>query len=57
MSGWVDYKERSPLDFVHFAAVGFGILIALAGVVILSVGAFLTGLVLVAVGSIYFLFN
>lgn len=54
MSGWVDYEERSPMDVIDFALVAFGILLALAGVVMVSAVTSVIGLVLIGFGLIYF---
>jgi hypothetical protein len=45
---------RGPLDFIHFALAIFGLVIALAGVVITSVRVTLCGVIVVAWGLSYF---
>ncbi len=45
---------RGPLDFIHFALVFFGLVIALAGVVITSVRVTLCGVIVVAWGLSYY---
>ncbi len=47
-------STRSPVDFVHFALVSLGIVLALTGVVLASIRIVLCGLVLVAWGLAYF---
>ena len=51
----VESTERKSTDYFHFGVMFLGFLIGAAGVVTLSRGATLCGLVLIAFGLAYFL--
>jgi hypothetical protein len=55
MNTCVESTTRDAKDCFHFAITFFGIIIAAAGVVTVSVGAAICGLILIAFGLTYFL--
>lgn len=55
MTEKVESTTRGPKDYFHFGAIFLGTLIALAGVVTVSLRAAICGIVLVAFGMAYFL--
>jgi hypothetical protein len=55
MSKLVDSSDRGPVDYVHFAAVFFGIIISLAGIIATTPGLAVVGLLMIALGIAWFL--
>jgi hypothetical protein len=49
------HHGRSPAELVHFALVAAGILTGVAGIIVNSVGVFITAGVLIVIGLGYFL--
>ena len=55
MQSMVESTTRGPKDYFHFGITFFGIIIAAAGVITVSVAGAICGLVLIALGMAYFL--
>lgn len=55
MAVTVESTTRGPRDYFHFGVIFLGALIAISGVVTVSVRAAVCGLVLIAFGMAYFL--
>jgi hypothetical protein len=47
--------DRTPIDYFHFGIIFLGIILGAAGVIALSLGMFVFGLLLVASGVAYFI--
>jgi hypothetical protein len=50
----VESTSRGPKDYFHFGLTGLGIIVAVIGVVIVSLRTVACGLVLIAFGLAYF---
>lgn len=55
MSDQVESSDRGPIDFFFFGVTGFGILLSVAGIVLVSSNVAVLGLFTIAVGLLFFL--
>lgn len=50
----IESTSRTPKDYFHFGLTGLGAILAMSGVVILSLRVVICGLVLIVFGLAYF---
>lgn len=55
MNDSVESSDRGPIDFFFFGLAGFGILLSVVGIVLVSVDVAVLGLFTIAVGLLFFL--